>query len=37
MINDLRGFVDECEGKGALKRIKAEVDWDLELSHISKL
>ncbi|HXZ29658.1 MAG TPA: phenylphosphate carboxylase subunit beta [Dehalococcoidia bacterium] len=37
MIKDLRDFIDECDRKGALKRIKAEVDWDLELSHISKL
>jgi 4-hydroxy-3-polyprenylbenzoate decarboxylase len=37
MINDLRDFIDECEKKGELKRIKAEVDWNLELSHICKL
>lgn len=37
MINDLRDFIDECEKKEALKKIKVEVDWDLELSHISKL
>ncbi|MBN1103952.1 MAG: phenylphosphate carboxylase subunit beta [Deltaproteobacteria bacterium] len=37
MINDLRGFIEACEKKGELKRIKAEVDWDLELSHVCKL
>ncbi len=36
-IRNLRDFVDRCEAEGELKRIKAEVDWDLELSHISKL
>ena len=36
MINDLRDFIDECEKKGELKRINAEVDWDLELSHVCK-
>jgi len=34
---DLRDFIKKCEEEGELKRIKAEVDWDLELSHISKL
>lgn len=37
MINDLRDFIHACEEKEVLKRIKAEVDWDLELSHISKV
>lgn len=37
MINDLRDFIKECEKRGELKRIKAEVDWDLELSHVCKL
>jgi len=37
MINDLRDFIDECKKKGELKRIKAEVDWNLELSHICKV
>lgn len=36
-INDLRDFIALCEGRGELKRIKAKVDWDLELSHIAKL
>jgi len=34
---DLRDFINKCEEAGELKRITAEVDWDLELSHISKL
>jgi len=33
---DLRDFIKECEKVGELKRIKAEVDWDLEISHIAK-
>jgi len=37
MINDLRDFIAKCEKAGELKRVKAEVDWDLELSHVSKL
>ncbi len=36
-MKDMRDFVAVCEEKGLLKRIKAEVDWDLELSHIAKL
>jgi 4-hydroxy-3-polyprenylbenzoate decarboxylase len=34
---DLREWIQKCEELGELKRIKAEVDWDLELSHIAKL
>ncbi len=34
---DLRDFIALCEKTGNLKRIKAEVDWDLEISHICKL
>jgi phenylphosphate carboxylase beta subunit len=34
---DLRDFIKKCEGEGELKRIKVEVDWDLEMSHIAKL
>lgn len=37
MINDLRDFVAGCEAKGQLHRIRAEVDWNLELSHICKI
>ncbi len=36
-MKDLRQWLDLCEKEGELKRIKAEVDWDLELSHIAKL
>ncbi len=34
---DLRDFIALCEERGELKRIRAEVDWNLELSHIAKL
>lgn len=34
---DLREFISRCEKIGELKRITAEVDWNLEISHISKL
>lgn len=34
---DLRDFIERCEAAGELKRVKAEVDWNLEISHISKL
>ena len=34
---DMRGFIEHCEQVGQLKRITAEVDWDLELSTIAKL
>ncbi|HMK74616.1 MAG TPA: phenylphosphate carboxylase subunit beta, partial [Thermodesulfobacteriota bacterium] len=34
---DLRDFIKKCEEEGELKRIKVEVDWNLELSHIAKL
>ena len=34
---DLRDFIAQCEAAGELKRVKAEVDWNLELSHIAKL
>jgi phenylphosphate carboxylase beta subunit len=36
-MKDLRDFIAICEQEGQLHRIKAEVDWDLELSHIAKL
>ena len=36
-MKDMRDFINEAEGRGLLRRIKAEVDWDLELSHIAKL
>lgn len=34
---DLRYFVEKWEKEGQLRRVKAEVDWNLELSHIAKL
>ena len=34
---DLRDYVSKCEKVGQLKRVKAEVDWELELSHVCKL
>lgn len=36
-MKDMRDFVEKAESEGLLKRITAEVDWDLELSHIAKL
>ncbi|MGB8380561.1 MAG: hypothetical protein WCG47_04800, partial [Dermatophilaceae bacterium] len=34
---DLRDFIAQCERHGDLKRVTAEVDWNLEMSHIAKL
>ncbi len=36
-MKDMRDFIATCEEKGLLKRITAEVDTHLELSHIAKL
>ena len=36
-MKDVRDFIAKCEEEGILQRIKAEVDWDLEASHIAKL
>jgi 4-hydroxy-3-polyprenylbenzoate decarboxylase len=36
-MKDLRDYIAKCEQEGELLRIKPEVDWDLELSHIAKL
>lgn len=36
-MKDLRDYIAACEREGQLLRIKAEVDWNLELSHIAKL
>ena len=36
-MKDMRDFISLAEEEGLLKRITAEVDWDLELSHIAKL
>lgn len=37
MIDDLRSYITACEKAGELHRIKAEVDWNLELCHVSKV
>lgn len=34
---DLRDFIELCEKEGELQRIKSEVDWNLELSHVAKI
>jgi 4-hydroxy-3-polyprenylbenzoate decarboxylase len=36
-MKDLRDFIKKCEEEGELKKIRAEVDWNLELSHVAKL
>jgi 4-hydroxy-3-polyprenylbenzoate decarboxylase len=36
-MKDMRDFIALCEQEGLLKRIGAEVDWNLELSTIAKL
>ena len=36
-MKDMRDFIAEAEESGQLKRISAEVDWNLELSQIAKL
>ena len=36
-MKDLRDFISKAEEGAMLHRIKAEIDWDLELSHIAKL
>jgi UbiD family decarboxylase len=36
-MKSMRDFIAVAEEAGQLKRISAEVDWDLELSHIAKL
>jgi 4-hydroxy-3-polyprenylbenzoate decarboxylase len=36
-MKDIRDFISQAEDEGMLHRIKAEVDWDLELSHIAKI
>ena len=36
-MKSIRDFIEQAEVQGVLQRIKAEVDWDLELSHIAKL
>ncbi len=36
-MKSMRDFIAKAEEVGQLRRIKAEVDWNLELSHIAKL
>lgn len=36
-FRDLRAFFDALETGGQLKRITAQVDWNLELGHVAKL
>jgi phenylphosphate carboxylase beta subunit len=36
-MKSLRDFIEITEKDGLTKRIKAEVDWNLELSHVAKL
>jgi 4-hydroxy-3-polyprenylbenzoate decarboxylase len=36
-MKSMRDFIVEGEKRGLCKRITAEVDWNLELSHIAKL
>ncbi len=36
-MKSMRDFIETGEKLGIVRRIKAEVDWDLELSHIAKL
>lgn len=37
MIEDLRDFINVLEDHGELHRVKAEVDWKFEMSHVSKV
>jgi phenylphosphate carboxylase beta subunit len=34
---DLRSYIEQCAQAGELRRVAAPVDWNLEISHISKL
>ncbi len=36
-FDDLRSFIDRLDEEGQLERIRREVDWNLELSHVAKL
>ncbi len=36
-FDDLRSFIDRLDVEGQLSRVKREVDWNLELSHVAKL
>ena len=35
--NSPRDFIGVCEKVGQLKRVRAEVDWDLEIFHVCKI
>ncbi|MFQ5827156.1 MAG: UbiD family decarboxylase [Dehalococcoidia bacterium] len=35
-FKDLRGWINKLEVEGELKRIKAEVDWNLELAEVAR-
>jgi len=37
MINDLRDFIKALDEHGELHRVTAEVDWNLEACHVSKV
>lgn len=36
MFDDLRAFLSLLEGRGLLRRVRAEVDWDLEVGAIQR-
>ena len=36
-MKDLRDWITACEREGELKRVKSQVDWELELGHIATL
>ena len=36
MFDDLRGFLSLLEGRSLLRRVRAEVDWDLEVGAIQR-
>lgn len=37
MYRDLREFIARLETDGRLRRVRREVDWDLELAHVAKI
>ena len=37
MIDDLRSYIQALDEQGELHRVGAEVDWNLEVCHISKV
>lgn len=34
-MKDMRDWIETCEKEGELKRIKTQVDWNLEIAHIA--